>query len=139
MEQQSNQGGSWSLMIEQATVSLTGDAMSQLKSLLEKEGNPELALRVFVSGGGCSGLQYGMAFDDNVRPGDELVEHEGVRVVIDDFSAPYIRGSEIDYVDSLMGAGFTVHNPNAVSSCSCGHSFDAGDDASTASSCGCGH
>ncbi|HEY4864080.1 MAG: iron-sulfur cluster insertion protein ErpA [Candidatus Dormibacteraeota bacterium] len=126
-------------MIEQATVSLTDDALSQLKSLLEKEGNPELALRVFVSGGGCSGLQYGMAFDDNVRPGDELVEQHGVRVLVDDFSAPYLRGSEIDYVDSLMGAGFTVHNPNAVKSCSCGHSFDAGDDASTASSCGCGH
>ncbi|MDP9246919.1 MAG: iron-sulfur cluster insertion protein ErpA, partial [Candidatus Dormibacteraeota bacterium] len=124
-------------MIEQATVSLTDDALSQLKSLLEKEGNPELALRVFVSGGGCSGLQYGMAFDDNVRPGDELVEQHGVRVLVDDFSAPYLRGSEIDYVDSLMGAGFTVHNPNAVKSCSCGHSFDAGDDASTASSCGC--
>jgi iron-sulfur cluster assembly protein len=126
-------------MIEQATVSLTGDALSQLKSLLEKEGNPEVALRVFVSGGGCSGLQYGMAFDDVTRPGDEVVEMDGVRVVIDDFSAPYIRGSEIDYVDSLMGAGFTVHNPNAVSSCSCGHSFDAGDDAGTAKSCGCGH
>jgi iron-sulfur cluster assembly protein len=126
-------------MIEQATVSLTGDALSQLKSLLEKEGNPEVALRVFVSGGGCSGLQYGMAFDDITRPGDEVVEMDGVRVVIDDFSAPYIRGSEIDYVDSLMGAGFTVHNPNAVSSCSCGHSFDAGDDAGTAKSCGCGH
>jgi iron-sulfur cluster assembly protein len=126
-------------MIEQATVSLTDDALSQLKSLLEKEGNPELSLRVFVSGGGCSGLQYGMAFDDNVRPGDELVEQHGVRVLVDDFSAPYLRGSEIDYVDSLMGAGFTVHNPNAVKSCSCGHSFDAGDDASTASSCGCGH
>jgi iron-sulfur cluster assembly protein len=139
MEHQSNQGGSWSLMIEQATVSLSGDALSQLKSLLEKEGNPELALRVFVSGGGCSGLQYGMAFDDNVRQGDELVEQEGVRVLIDDFSAPYLRGSEIDYVDSLMGAGFTVHNPNAVRSCSCGHSFDAGDDAASASSCGCGH
>jgi iron-sulfur cluster assembly protein len=67
------------------------------------------------------------------------VEQEGVRVVIDDFSAPYLRGSEIDYVDSLMGAGFTVHNPNAVRSCSCGHSFDAGDDAATSSSCGCGH
>ncbi|MDQ6741987.1 MAG: iron-sulfur cluster insertion protein ErpA [Candidatus Dormibacteraeota bacterium] len=126
-------------MIEQATVSLTGDALSQLKSLLEKEGNPEVALRVFVSGGGCSGLQYGMAFDDITRPGDEVVEMDGVRVVIDDFSAPYIRGSEIDYVDSLMGAGFTVHNPNAVSSCSCGHSFDAGDDTGTAKSCGCGH
>src|SRR5499426_1285977 len=125
-------------MIEQATVTLTTDALSQLQSLLEKEANPALGLRVFVSGGGCSGLQYGMAFDDNVRPGDEIVEQSGVRILIDDFSAPYIRGSEIDYVDSLMGAGFTVHNPNAVRSCSCGHSFDTGEDAGTARACGCG-
>ncbi|HYW24547.1 MAG TPA: iron-sulfur cluster insertion protein ErpA [Terriglobales bacterium] len=126
-------------MIEQATVTLTTEALSQLRSLLEKEANPELGLRVFVSGGGCSGLQYGMAFDDNVRPGDEIVEQDGVRILIDDFSGPYIQGSEIDYVDSLMGAGFTVHNPNAVRSCSCGHSFDTGDDATSAQSCGCGH
>ena len=126
-------------MIESATVTLTDEALSQLQSLLEKEANPELALRVFVSGGGCSGLQYGMAFDDNVRPGDEIVQQSGVRVLIDDFSAPYIRGSEIDYVDSLMGAGFTVHNPNAVRSCSCGHSFDTGEDAGSAQACGCGH
>ena len=124
-------------MIEQATITLTGEAMSQLKSLLEKEASPDLKLRVFVSGGGCSGLQYGMAFDDAVRPGDEIVEQDGVRVVIDDFSAPYVRGSEIDYVDSLMGAGFTVNNPNAVSSCSCGHSFRTADDAGAARACGC--
>ena len=126
-------------MIESATVTLTDEALSQLQSLLEKEANSELALRVFVSGGGCSGLQYGMAFDDNVRAGDEIVQQGGVRVLIDDFSAPYIRGSEIDYVDSLMGAGFTVHNPNAVRSCSCGHSFDTGEDAGSAQACGCGH
>lgn len=126
-------------MIEQATVSLTDEALSQLQSLLEREGNPNLALRVFVSGGGCSGLQYGMSFDDDVRPTDDVVEHSGVRILVDDFSAPYLRGSEIDYVDSLMGAGFAVHNPNAVRSCSCGHSFDAGDDSATASACGCGH
>lgn len=125
-------------MIDSATVSLTDGALSQLQSLLEKEANAQLALRVFVSGGGCSGLQYGMAFDDNVRPGDEVVQQGGVRVLIDDFSAPYLRGSEIDYVDSLMGAGFTVHNPNAVKSCSCGHSFDTGEDTETAKACGCG-
>ena len=126
-------------MIEQAVVTITDEALGHLKSLLEKEGNPDLALRVFVTGGGCSGLQYGMAFDDDVRPGDEAVEQDGIRVLVDDFSAPYIRGSEIDYVDGLMGAGFTVHNPNAVHSCSCGHSFDAGDDAGSAQACGCGH
>jgi len=126
-------------MIEQAAVSLTSDALTQLRTLLEKESTPGIALRVFVSGGGCSGLQYGMAFDDSLRPGDEVIEQDGVRIVVDDFSAPYIQGSEIDYVDSLMGAGFTVHNPNAVRSCSCGHSFDTGEDAGSPSACGCGH
>ncbi|HEX9561131.1 MAG TPA: iron-sulfur cluster insertion protein ErpA, partial [Candidatus Dormibacteraeota bacterium] len=116
-------------MIEQAVVSLTSDAQARLKELFAKEGNPQLALRIFVSGGGCSGMQYGMAFDDMRRPEDITIDQDGVQIVIDDFSAPYIRGSEIDYVDSLMGAGFTVHNPNAVHSCSCGHSFDTGDDA----------
>jgi len=126
-------------VIEQAIVSLSTDAKTRLQDLLAKEGNPQIALRVFVSGGGCSGMQYGMAFDDSLRAEDIVVEQDGVKIVVDDFSAPYIRGSEIDYVDSLMGAGFTVHNPNAVRSCSCGHSFDTGDDASGAQACGCGH
>jgi iron-sulfur cluster assembly protein len=126
-------------VIEQAVVSLTPDAQIRLKDLLEKEGNPQLALRIFVSGGGCSGMQYGMAFDDNRRAEDLVIEASGVKILVDDFSAPYIQGSEIDYVDSLMGAGFTVHNPNAVHSCSCGHSFDTGEDAGGAQACGCGH
>ena len=121
-----------------APLVFSDNAANKVKQLIEEEGNPELKLRVFVTGGGCSGLQYGMAFDDSQRPGDEVVEVDGVRIVVDDFSAPYIQGSEIDYVDSLMGAGFTVHNPNAVHSCSCGHSFDTGEDASSASACGCG-
>ena len=126
-------------MIEQATVTLTSDAMTQLKTLLEAENNPNLGLRVFVSGGGCSGMQYGMAFDDNVRAEDQVIETGGVKIFVDEFSVQHLMGSEIDYVNSLMGAGFTVHNPNAVSSCSCGHSFDTGDDAGQAKSCGCGH
>jgi iron-sulfur cluster assembly protein len=124
-------------VIEQAVVSLTTEAQNRLKELLAKEANPQLGLRVFVSGGGCSGMQYGMAFDDNIRPDDVIVEHSGVRIIVDEFSSPYIQGSEIDYVDSLMGAGFTVHNPNAVHSCSCGHSFDTGDDSGNAKACGC--
>src|SRR5712691_9978715 len=91
-----------------------------------------LALRLFVTSGGCSGFQYGMALDDNLRPGDEVVELDGVRVVVDDSTLPHVRGSEIDYIDSLMGGGFTVHNPSAVQSCSCGHSCDTGDDAGSA-------
>jgi iron-sulfur cluster assembly protein len=126
-------------MIEQGTISLTAPALEQLRALLSRETSPDMALRVFVSGGGCSGLQYGMALDDNVRPGDEVIEQDGLRILVDDFSSQHIRGSEIDYVDSLMGAGFTVHNPNAVHSCSCGHSFDTGEDAGTARACGCGH
>ena len=126
-------------VIEQAVVSLTSDAQSKLQELLAKEGNPQLALRIFVSGGGCSGMQYGMAFDDQRRADDVVIDNEGVQILVDDFSVGYIQGSEIDYVDSLMGAGFTVHNPNAVHSCSCGHSFDTGEDGDQAQSCGCGH
>ncbi len=84
-------------------------------------------------------MQYGMAFDDQRRNDDLIIENAGVQILVDDFSVNYIRGSEIDYVDSLMGAGFTVHNPNAVHSCSCGHSFDTGDDTGSAQACGCGH
>ena len=129
-------------MIEQAVVSLTTEAQTRLKELLAKEGNPQLALRIFVSGGGCSGMQYGMAFDDMRRAEDITIDQDGVHIVIDDFSAPYIRGSEIDYVDSLMGAGFTVLNPNAVSSCGCGHSFQSAQGGGEAHSCGsvgCAH
>ena len=126
-------------MIEQAVVSLTPEASTRLKELLSKENNPELALRIFVSGGGCSGMQYGMAFDDQRRASDLVVEHKGAQILVDDFSVTYIRSSEIKYVASLMGAGVTVHNPNAVHSCSCGHSFDTGDDAGSAQACGCGH
>jgi iron-sulfur cluster assembly accessory protein len=119
-------------------ITFTPEALLQVKSLLEKEGESDLGLRVFVSGGGCSGLQYGMAFDHQ-KPGDEVYEQEGVKILVDEQSLPYIRGSVIDYVDSLMGAGFTVQNPNAVHSCSCGHSFDTGEDSGSAQSCGCGH
>ncbi|HEV2235643.1 MAG TPA: iron-sulfur cluster assembly accessory protein, partial [Ktedonobacterales bacterium] len=95
-------------------------------------------LRVFVAGGGCSGLQYGMTLDER-QEGDTVVELGGVRVVVDEMSAQYLAGSEIDYVDSLMGAGFTVNNPNAVSTCGCGHSFKTAGDTGEARACGCGH
>ena len=139
MAQSAGGAGNIPNVIEQAVVSLTPEASTRLKELLAREDNPQLALRVFVSGGGCSGMQYGMAFDDQRRADDAIVDHQGVQIVVDDFSVGYIRGAEIDYVDSLMGAGFTVHNPNAVHSCSCGHSFDTGDDAGGAQACGCGH
>lgn len=118
-------------------VTLTSTASAKVRELLETEGNPDLALRVYVAGGGCSGLQYGMALDDSMMDDDTLVEHEGIRVIVDSESLGFIEGAQIDYVDSLMGAGFTVNNPNAVQSCSCGHSFRTSEDAGAARSCGC--
>lgn len=110
-----------------APVTLTPPALAHLRDLLAAETKPNLALRLLVSAGGCSGYQYGMALDDRINAEDSIHDFEGVKVVIDAATLPYIQGSAIDYVDSLMGAGFTVHNPNVIHSCSCGHSFDTGD------------
>jgi iron-sulfur cluster assembly accessory protein len=119
-------------------VSVTPSAAEKVRELLDQEGNEVLGLRIFVAGGGCSGLQYGMTLDES-QDGDEVFETNGVRVLIDEMSAQYISGSEVDYVDSLMGAGFTVNNPNAVSTCGCGHSFKTATDSGQARGCGCGH
>ena len=118
-------------------ISMTDKANAKVRELLVAEGNPALALRVYVAGGGCSGLQYGMALDDSVMDGDTVLERDGIRLLVDSESLGFIEGAEIDYVDSLMGAGFTVNNPNAVSSCSCGHSFRTEADAGAARGCGC--
>lgn len=120
-------------------ISMTTEAVDQLKGFLSEQGTPDHALRVFVAPGGCSGLQYGMTIDEVADEGDEIIETSGVKVFVDNFSAMYLKGAEIDYVNSLMGGGFTVKNPNAVAGCACGHSFDTGDDAAeTSQSCGCG-
>ena len=121
-----------------ALITLTPAAGEKIRELLDAEGNPELGLRIFVAGGGCSGLQYGMTLDET-QDGDAIFDVSGVRVLVDDMSAEYISGSEVDYVDSLMGAGFTVNNPQAVSTCGCGHSFKTAGDAGQARGCGCGH
>ena len=121
-----------------ALISITPTAADKVRELLEAEGNPELGLRIFVAGGGCSGLQYGMTLDE-FQEGDEVLEVEGVKMLLDEMSAAYVSGSVVDYVDSLMGAGFTVNNPNAVSTCGCGHSFRTAGDSGQARSCGCGH
>lgn len=119
-------------------VTMTSDAVAQLKDFLSEQGTPDHALRVFVAPGGCSGLQYGMTIDEQSDEGDEVIDTQGVRILVDNFSAMYLQGAEIDYVNSLMGGGFTVRNPNAVAGCACGHSFDAGENTQTAQSCGCG-
>lgn len=124
--------------VETSIIHMTPAAVDKVRELLAQENDPSLALRVFVAGGGCSGLQYGMTLDEE-QEGDTVIPLSGIRVLVDEMSIGYIDGSEIDYVDSLMGAGFTVNNPNAVSSCGCGHSFKTASGGGQARSCGCGH
>ena len=116
-------------------VSLSDAAATKLRELTKDEPNPEIGLRVYVYSGGCSGFRYGMMLEDAPTTDDNVLSANGVRVYIDNNSVPLIQGSEIDYVDTLMGAGFTVNNPNAVSGCGCGSSFRTADDAGTARSC----
>src|SRR5713226_7575599 len=124
--------------VETSIIGMTPSAADKVRELLVQENDPALGLRIFVAGGGCSGLQYGMTLDEE-QEGDTVLSEEGFKVFIDEMSLGYITGSEVDYVDSLMSAGFTVNNPNAVSSCGCGHSFRTADGGGQASSCGCGH
>jgi len=119
-------------------ITITNEAVDQLRDFLSEQGTPDHALRVFVAPGGCSGLQYGMSIEEVEDEGDTIVNMHGVKLIVDEFSAMYIGGAEIDYVNSLMGGGFTVRNPNAVASCACGHSFDTGLNEGTAQGCGCG-
>ena len=104
-------------------ITITNQAEKELRRIVTDQ-SPNVALRVFVSPGGCSGMSYGMAFDEEQQEGDQIIDHEGIRICVDEMSAMYLEGSEIDYVDQLMGGGFTIHNPNAVKSCACGQSFD---------------
>ena len=107
-------------------ITLTEAASTQLQKILEEKGLEDHGLRVFVSGGGCSGLQYGMTFADGPMEGDQVFEEQHVKLIVDPGSLMYLMGAEIDYVDSLMGGGFRIENPNAVQSCSCGSSFRTG-------------
>ena len=104
-------------------ITLTPSATTMLQKVMTDKGLSNHALRVFVSGGGCSGLSYGMTFAEDAELGDQTFDCEGVKVVIDPGSIQYLDGAHIDYVDSLMGGGFRIDNPNAVRSCSCGSSF----------------
>jgi iron-sulfur cluster assembly protein len=121
---------------EDTLLTVTPTALGVIKNLLVQRNIPEHALRVFVSGGGCSGLQYGMAFEPTPRDYDAVLEVDGVRLVVDPTSVMYLKGAVIDFVDSLMGGGFRIENPNAVSSCGCGTSFKT-KDSGEASAGGC--
>ena len=103
----------------------TESAASKVKQLIDEEGNPDLKLRVFVTGGGCSGFQYGFTFDEVVNEDDTSMERNGVTLLIDPMSFQYLAGAEIDYQESAEGAQFVIKNPNATSTCGCGSSFSA--------------
>ncbi|MEO6183787.1 MAG: iron-sulfur cluster insertion protein ErpA [Verrucomicrobiota bacterium] len=109
----------------EAVVSVTESAANEIKAMLTREeGNAGKSLRVYVEGGGCSGMQYGMVFDEK-RPDDNTIELHGVAVLVDPFSANYLRGSVVDFSDALTGGGFKITNPQAKQSCGCGKSFEA--------------
>jgi iron-sulfur cluster assembly accessory protein len=123
-------------MIEaQPLVSLTDAAATKLGELTKAEPNPEIGLRVYVYSGGCSGYRYGMMLEDAPTEADRVLHANGVRVYVDENSVQHLQGSQIDYVDTLMGAGFTVNNPNAVSACGCGSSFRTADDEGSPRAC----
>ena len=104
-------------------IGFTDAAAAKLESLIAEEKNPNLKLRVFVSGGGCSGFQYGFEFDENVKDDDIKVEKSGVTMVVDAMSAQYLGGATVDYEEGLEGSRFVINNPNATSTCGCGSSF----------------
>lgn len=105
------------------SITLTETAVSTIQNLLQQKNVPDHGLRVFVSGGGCSGMQYGMALEPEARPYDHVIETGGIKVFIDPTSMMYLSNATIDYEDSIMGGGFKIDNPNAASSCGCGTSF----------------
>ena len=110
-------------MSDQLPIKFTDAAANKVKQLIEEEENPALKLRVYVTGGGCSGFQYGFTFDEKVKPGDLEIEKSGVTLVIDPMSIQYLVDGEVDYTEGLEGSRFFVNNPNATATCGCGSSF----------------
>lgn len=104
-------------------IQITANAIAKVRELVEEEGNPQLKFRVYVTGGGCSGFQYGFSFDEDSAEDDTFIQKDGVTVVVDPMSYPYLVGAKVDYEEGLQGARFTVQNPNASSTCGCGASF----------------
>ena len=104
-------------------ITLTESAITKIKDLLAEENNPNLKLRSFVQGGGCSGMQYGFTFDETQNEDDFVIENDGIAVLVDSMSMQYMDGANIDYKDDLMGSSFSIDNPNAQTSCGCGSSF----------------
>lgn len=118
-------------------ITISEAAAVKLKELITNQEQPDLYLRLFIAPGGCEGFSYGMAFDGERHGDDQVIERGGVRVLVDAASSPYLSGAQIDFIKSQMGEGFTVRNPNAISTCGCGHSFKTRHDAGQPQDCGC--
>lgn len=116
------------IKIDSSALEVTPSAVTTIRNLLEQRQIPNHHLRVFVAGGGCSGLQYGMAFEEMPEASDTLIEVDGVRLIVDPTSLGYLYGATIDFVDSLMGGGFRIDNPNSAGGCGCGKSFKSKDE-----------
>lgn len=116
-------------------IRLTDAAASRIKEMLEEQESPNLFLRIGVKDGGCSGLSYSMGFDDNMTEADQEMSIHGIRVVVDQESSRYLYGLEIDYEETAMGGGFSIHNPNAIATCGCGQSFRTKEAAGTPTEC----
>ena len=123
---------------EEFVLNLTDVAAAKIQNILKERNVPEHGLRVFVAGGGCSGMQYGMALESQASDMDEVIEVGGIKLYVDPASAEYLHGATIDYEDNLMSGGFRISNPNAASTCKCGQSFRTSKSGASKSSGGCG-
>lgn len=125
---------------QEIEMTVTPSAVAVIRNLLQERNIPEYSLRIFVTGGGCSGMQYGMSFEETSREYDSVFRVDGVSLLVDPTSLVYLEGATIDFVDSLIGGGFRIDNPNAATSCGCGSSFKAkdgaGEEASASGGCG---
>jgi iron-sulfur cluster assembly protein len=119
-------------------VTLTQPAVDALREVMNQKNLTGYALRLFISGGGCSGYQYGLALDGNIRSEDVVTEVDGIKLIVDEVSIKYLQGATVDYVEGMTSSGFKISNPNAVSSCSCGQSFNSSDDETSDGCSGCG-
>ena len=118
-------------------ITLTPNAVQAVRDLMDQRNLEGYALRIYISGGGCSGFQYGMALDNNFRDSDLTSEFDGVKVLVDEVSISYLRGSTVDYVNDVMSSGFKIDNPNALASCGCGNSFRTSEDQPSGHAGGC--
>jgi iron-sulfur cluster insertion protein len=123
METQTQTSFAPSPLVAPSVITVTESAASKIKDLLAEEGKLDSGLRVFVQGGGCSGFQYGLMIEENTGVGDQTFESNGVKLYVDPVSLSYLKGAEVDFVDTITGGGFTIKNPNATSTCGCGSSF----------------